>query len=319
MYKPFSKRLERLTDHQGATQMEIQRVREFVPSGLRHLQQEPYVALVIGGDLSAKPYSFVVSEAPAVDIEMDTPQDEELFVMESTVIWSIGGIVQKSFTVSPQRAEKVLAAVWTNMDFEEEGHGAKVPRRTLVVLYTTFAKFYLDNGLSFVSNVPFVTSQVWALDRGILLSRQLEHGETADMSVPYLFTWTHPLEEIKWIPVSRPSKCFSPNQDSHGSNDKEKSATSFLSIEEPVLCVQKAHKSGKTIVLTLCNASDTLNVWEYEPLGPSGRKLERSYSAYRQSPLNGDSQLALDIARALGDTKSKIGLKWIASRFLDDR
>lgn len=299
-------------------EMEIHRVPEFVPSGLRHLQQEPYVVHVIGGDLSVKPYSFVVSEAPAVDGDMDTPQDEELFVMDSSVIWSIGGVVQKSFTVSsPQRTEKVRAAVWTHMDFEEEGHGAKVPRRTLVVLYTTFAKFHLDNGQTFVSNVPFVTSQVWALDRGILLSRQLEHGETADTSVPYLFTWTHPLEEIKWIPASGPQQCLSPKQDNHGKS-KEKSTTSFLPIDESVLCVHRAHKSGKTIILTLCNATGTFNVWDYETLGSSGKKLERSYSAYRQSPLNGDSRLAL-VARALGDTKSKIGLKWIASGFLEDR
>jgi hypothetical protein len=305
--------------------MEIQRVQEFVPSGLRHLQQEPHLKHVLGGgDLTERKYSFAISEGhvPA-DRDPETLPDEELFVLDSSVIWSIENTVQKSFTLSPEHAEDIRGTVWTFMDFEDDEPGVIVTHRTLVILYSSFAKFFLENGSTYTAKIPFLTSQVWALERGLLISRELESGETVDKTgVSHLFTWAHPLKEIKWLPLLVP-----PSKDLHTSKNRElKSSkkgdderpTAVMPIDERVLCVQKtSNRSRKTMVVTLSDTTGRMSLWECEVLGSSGKKLERTYSAYRQSPLNLRGET--DLFRLLGDNKSEMGLKKICSCFLDDR
>ena len=248
-------------------------------------------------------YTLLPSPGPKV-------VDEELYILEKTCVWSVGEIVKQSYTLETN--EILLHALFAHL---ESRH------RTLVLIFESFAKFYLDDGRIFVSNLPFIVNQVWALDHGLLLTRKLEYGEHADSQIPFVFTWTHPLEEIKWIPTAYPSLRNQKTGTPGGLAGSSSVSSPCLAVDQEILAVNSCPRSNATLIISLDPFSGKLSVWEYTHVNTSTKGLERNFSIYRSSPVNflGESQMAVDLSIALGDTKSCLGMRLLGSCIVSQR
>lgn len=154
-----------------------------------------------------------------------------------------------------------------------------------VLIDADSCKFYYKDGSMYEANIPFLLAKAWELPSGLLLWRKPELNEDCSSQIPFLFSWHHPLQEIKWIPLS---------------DDRE-----YLKFNDKILKVQDMGR-----IFMISRDDFMLYLWEYKVLQMKGKNLDRNYSIHRSSPVNA---LKESISNALGDTRSKLGMELLMS------
>ena len=155
-----------------------------------------------------------------------------------------------------------------------------------VVFDTNSCTFYYNDGSTIEANVPFLLEKAWTISSTLLLWRKPEANEDCTSQIPFLFSWNHALQEIKWVPLSLANK-------------------EFMKFNDSILNVQDI---GKIFIST--RDENCLYLWEYKELIGPGKVLDRNYSIHRSSPVYG---LKESISNALGDTRSKMGMELLMS------
>lgn len=169
----------------------------------------------------------------------------------------------------------------------ETKNSKTISSENLVVVFNADScKFYYNDGTMYEANIPFLLQKAWILPSGLLLWRKPELNEDETSQIPFLFSWNHPLEEIKWVPLSWPQK-------------------EFMKFNDTILNVQDV---GRIFIFT--RDEWNLYLWEYKVLQVTGKNLDRNYSIHRSSPVN---CLKESISNALGDTRSKHGMELLMS------
>jgi hypothetical protein len=138
--------------------------------------------------------------------------EEEILVHQNTVVWSSGGCVRKSFTIS----RPIIQAMLVSFDMEtskmEDSTDKPSYAGDLCALHSEGLYVFCADGKTFSVVTPFEMEKMWPLPTGLLLQRAPSNARQTvapiqgisvkadDDDAPTLFSLLHPLEEIR--PVS---------------------------------------------------------------------------------------------------------------------
>lgn len=234
--------------------MDIPLVTPFSPAGDRHIKKKKGPPnnsvgdkkLGKKNDTNNNPPSKYTLNAPSTksSSQQTTSRhpvtcDEELYIANSTLIWSVGGVLQKSFDFS-HMDQTVHQAIWAHFEVDDvdkwtmvqkygnignTGTGvstapAKPPpvastssnkktrEKALVILLRNYLRIYFVSGHDYMIKLRFRVKKIWPMDVGILLQREQDttpqpmysYSQSASFPVnTYLFSLLHPLSIMKGV------------------------------------------------------------------------------------------------------------------------
>ncbi|XP_076035625.1 anaphase promoting complex subunit 1 isoform X2 [Oratosquilla oratoria] len=202
---------------------------EFVPFGREYLQHHPgEVGLPSPNPMHQSPHLDLLRQLHTVSLKTskeawqvrqskDGLMEEELYVSDSTVIWSRGQVgvegarrVIKCFSCDSTVQQVLFATFHTYPEqpallgevLPDEPTGEELP--SVCVVENDFINVYTEEGEDYAVALPFQVNKVWPLKYGVLLERNVPSSELASPKpenerIPTLYSLLHPLDEINPI------------------------------------------------------------------------------------------------------------------------
>lgn len=305
--------------------------------------------------------------------------EEELYITEDSVTWSINGKTHKTFSFQ-QDEQKVNTALFAYFEIATERsetnetpdppdgidsdafgvfHVARLRadqdrkqkrtqharRRALCIFLRDIAKIYVEDGPSYMLNLPFPIQRAWALDLGVLLQRKSDDdelhpstkasrrfsniigspepilGNMLDLDIkgdtlPLIFSLSNPLDDI--APVSSTSVLRVTKADGRKNVVVSSDRHHISDLSEDTIYVSP--HDDMRIIVTFNRATDLCSVWRYETLAEDdwppelGAKRRRSSSSRRRSSLPnantgrmslGEGDINVNTMLVGGDIKSR--------------
>jgi anaphase-promoting complex subunit 1 len=163
------------------------------PAGLQHAINE----LLLPADAPSSSYTWDIT----TDYQDGSHVEDELLVTTNCVIWSRGGIMQKTYRFELEK-EPITRALLTWFPVSQEGQGLKlkggttndhnqkdsskpVLSKALVVFLKTQAHISFLSGTSHVVHMPFEVESACAAPQGVIIQRKQKQEALAPISLKF--------------------------------------------------------------------------------------------------------------------------------------
>lgn len=170
----------------------------------------------------------------------------------------------------PEHSERSTFGPFAQSNFQRRKFSdEKKTVSAVFVFLRSFTKIYLQNGVEYTINIPFVARHAWPLTpHGVLVQRVLEPFEleeaaiTGDPVLPTLFTITSPFQE--------PSAVGNADRIDGSLRVHTEAADILTSIPPTEMVLHATHlKDHKPLIVTADIKRHTVSVWVYAPAGDS--------------------------------------------------